>query len=779
MRVAVRLQNSAKGPQINSGSRTEIPVRQPLEAQSLVQVVRGHHCRGAVCDDESLAGALGLGQARADQISTHPLAAVLRVDAEHAETGGFGFVAWSIELGPGRRRSGDERDAADEIARDLGSHEHLRIDRGGPVAHSSKFRQVGGVFVADGSIGSDKNLCRGVEFGGPDRSDQHGPSVAAMSGETSTPWAPEPVAPRVVQVLMEGAAVGRPFSYLVPPALNADVQVGSMVRVTLAGRRDVGWVVSEGRVDGDIDDADLREIASVASWGPPAAVVELGEWVAHRWAGRRATVLGSASPDRRVTQLRSGSRKPVEHAGSSEVVGEAWARAVDHGVATLRIAPGAPVVDVVAEICARAGSIALIATPLLRQVGRLHSALGQGAARVPDEWARVRAGACVAVVGSRNAALAPVPDGELAAVIVVAEGDEALQETRVPTWHAREVAVERARRAGVPCVLLSAAPSVEALRAGPVVGWPLREERGGWPVVEVVDLREADPARGRYPEEVVRALHTSGRAVVVAQLTGRLRALVCRSCGEVARCGSCGSAVALEGIDLACRRCQTRRGAFCLGCGSVALRPWRVGVSRLREELEALLGEEVGEVVAGKSQRGDARVVVGTEAVLSGAWRGVDRVVLLDFDHVLLAPAARAGERAIHLIARATRLVGARARGQGRVLVATRAPAHPVVVGAVGGDVSGLAEQEWQTRADFGLVPARAVALLSGPGSVEYAHALQALLAEDDTDDTEVVGRADGSALVVARDPDRLADVLASVGRPAARMRVEVEPYWF
>jgi primosomal protein N' (replication factor Y) (superfamily II helicase) len=67
----------------------------------------------------------------------------------------------------------------------------------------------------------------------------------------------------------------------------------------------------------------------------------------------------------------------------------------------------------------------------------------------------------VTVVGARAAAWAPAPD--LAAVVVLDEHDEVWQEERVPTWHARDVAIERARRAGVPCVLVSPTPSLEAL----------------------------------------------------------------------------------------------------------------------------------------------------------------------------------------------------------------------------------------------------------------------------------------------------------------------------
>ena len=86
------------------------------------------------------------------------------------------------------------------------------------------------------------------------------------------------------------------------------------------------------------------------------------------------------------------------------------------------------------------------------------------AADLTAAWDRRALGACV-IVGGRTAVWAPVPD--LATVIVVDEGDEALEEERAPTWNARDVAVERARRAGATVRMITPAPTLDALeRAG-------------------------------------------------------------------------------------------------------------------------------------------------------------------------------------------------------------------------------------------------------------------------------------------------------------------------
>ena len=115
-------------------------------------------------------------------------------------------------------------------------------------------------------------------------------------------------------------------------------------------------------------------------------------------------------------------------------------------------------------------------------------------------------------MGGRGAVFAPAP--ALAAIVVVDEHDERLQNEASPTWHARELAIERARRAGVPCLLVSPVPSIEARRAagGRVVadrGWV----RSGWPQVVVVDRRAEDRGRsGLFSPALVSRMRSTWAA---------------------------------------------------------------------------------------------------------------------------------------------------------------------------------------------------------------------------------------------------------------------------
>ena len=264
--------------------------------------------------------------------------------------------------------------------------------------------------------------------------------------------------------------------------------------------------------------------------GPPADVVELATWAAQRWAGRAASILTAASPPTLVSRLPLPLMGTVPMGG--EVADLPPEALIGRGAVVRRPPPVDPLPLVLAA--ARLGP-ALVVTPSVATARGLAARVrrsGVGVAVLPRDWGQAWAGAGV-TIGARTAVWAPVPD--LAVVVVIDEHDEALKEERVPAWHARDVAVERARRAGVPAVLVSPCPSLEALAWGPLVTVSRNAERQGWPALEVVDMRQADdPIRtGLYSEALVRVLRSSERVVCVLNRTGRARLLACVVCGEL------------------------------------------------------------------------------------------------------------------------------------------------------------------------------------------------------------------------------------------------------
>ena len=476
--------------------------------------------------------------------------------------------------------------------------------------------------------------------------------------------------------------------------------------------------------------------------------MSLAAWASLRWAaGRLRPFLHTASPPTNVVGLPTPAPAVAVEASPTTLAGLVSG---EGGDVVVVVPPAVSPLEAIVAACG--DGPALVVMPSVERAAAMGAALARRGLRVavvPREWARAAAGVDV-VVGARAAAWAPCPG--LATAIVVDEHDESLQEERAPTWHARDVLVERARRAGARVVATSPCPTVTGVDAvgGALLRFPVSSARAGWPIVEVVDRGAEEPWKtSLVTPRLIAALRTPGaRVVCVHNTPGRGRILACRACRALLRCETCAAAVALgDDSTLRCARCGTTRPAVCQVCGRTAFANLRPGVTRLREELEAAAGRPVV-AVTGRDDAApaDAEVYVGTEAVLHRVSHA-DVVAFLDVDHELLAPRYRAAEQAMTLLVRAARLLGPRERG-GRLLVQTFLPDHEVIRAAVLADPTRLLEPEAQRRHVLGLPPESALAEVSGPGSDEVADQLRAVAGV-------TVGGAPGRHLVRAADVGR------------------------
>jgi len=557
--------------------------------------------------------------------------------------------------------------------------------------------------------------------------------------------------------------------------------VGTIVRVRLGARIVRGWVEAVAGTAA-VPFERLAPLHRIVGAGPPPDVVALAAWAARRWCGPVVTFLRAASPPRVVPLIGPGvTAAPAPTTGPTDVRLVAWPPAADRR-------------ELVASLLAPAGST-VICSPEVVRLGTLARHLRHRGWEVVEyhgllpanerarAWRRIRAGNVV-VLGGRLAAWAPVPD--LAAVVVLDEGDEALSDERAPTWDATDVLTERAGRRGGTVTLIGALPTLRAVVAarGRVRRPPRVVERAGWPRTEVVDLRETDPAEGLMTgalgAALAAALEAGGRAVCLLNRTGGARLLVCPRCGAVARCDRCGAGL-VEGsggeAGVWCRRCGHGRAAFCASCAHATLRRRRPGARRASELVAALVpGRRVSVVEGAAGPEEPAEVLVGTEAVLHRVppGPGVGLVAHLDADIDLLAPRVYALEQAARLLVRSARLTGP----GGRLLVQTRVPEHPVLEAIRRREPLGVAEAERPARAALGYPPFGAVAEVRGtPAAV--AAAIEALAATPATvagpvthDDREV-------ALVQAADPEVLADALAAAAaaaRALGGLRIAVDP---
>lgn len=534
-----------------------------------------------------------------------------------------------------------------------------------------------------------------------------------------------------------------------------------MVRIDLHGRRVGGWVIElDPRLDPGFD---LKPLAKLVGSGPEAAIVDLAAWAAWRWAGKTAHFLRTASPPRVAPAVVEG---PVPDRRAPESVWFGSAFAPPGGV--VRMPPAGdrwPLIRAAVELGnpliitpARATAVALT---------RRLQAEGTAVALLPDDWNRAAAGSTV--VGTRSAAFAPA--AHCGAVLVLDEHDEGLVEERAPTWNARDVLIERSRRLGIPCVLVSPHPSLEAQRWNEPLAPPRALEREGWPRIDLIDRREEPPTAGVFSAALVDLMRRSDRVACVLNRKGRSGLLACAACGEIAQCEACGSALAqLAAGELVCRSCRATRPVVCSACGSTRFKNLRMGVDRIREELEALLRRPVAEVTASGWSHGGSEneVVVGTEAVLHQLQR-VDLVAFLEFDQELVAPRFRATEQALALVSKAARLVGPRSRG-GVVAIQTRAPEHPLLAAVAAGRPSEIDEAALEVRTRLGMPPTTAIAAVKGEAAEQFVESLRG------SPGIDLLGPLEDEWIVRAGDHGRLCDALASVPRPAGRLRVAVDP---
>jgi len=663
---------------------------------------------------------------------------------------------------------------------------------------------------------------------GPDGTSSPGPAggfVAPLDGAVA------------VRVLPDVSGLDKEFDYLLPEKLTGRVEIGDQVRVMLNGRSIRGWITAVG-FDSP-HGVSLRPVTRVVSAGPSAEVVSLARWAGRQWQGRVASILKSASPPRVVPSLavpvaneatvHDGAAAPADVEQTSAEAETGAGRAVDGAeggeggaVELFRLPPAADLLPLLLRAWEYTGGgnvvVVVPRVDLARGlVGRLRQ---QGVAtRVhPRDWATAahRGGM---VIGARSAVWARLPSVDL--MVVIDEHDEALQEERNPTWHARDVAIERARRAGVACWLVSPSPSAAAVVAAELHHGPSRrEERDGWPIVELVDRRQEEPGRGGlFSPPVTNAVREPGTVLGVLNRKGRAVMLACAMCGELVLTED-GERLMVErdGV-LVCPPTGESRPIICANCGATKLKRLRLGVTRAAEELAALISEPVDEITGDHNRDGRrSRVLVGTEAALHQVSH-VDRVVFLDFDQELMAPRYRAAEQAMALLILAARLTGGRHRsasrdrrdakvgGAGRVLVQTRSPEHRVLSAVVRSDPSRFVHAEVELRRSLAFPPFAALAELSGPGAAEVAAWLSAwapggpapgteapgepapeerapeevdpdpLASSFDSPGIQILGpRHDGRYLVRADNREALALALQAAPKPSRRVRVAVDP---
>ena len=574
---------------------------------------------------------------------------------------------------------------------------------------------------------------------------------------------------RVARVVPDVTGVDKIFDYLVPEALAETVRVGVRVRVPLHGRNVAGWVVEIGEPSVGLDAKKIKSVIKVLGLGATIEIVDLAVWATKRWAGRMRSFISTAAPETLVKSVPSARYMPraVQYAS------DAFEKIKDFGGGLITVAPLTNLAPFISAVACDGPTIVVM--PTQHRVKLLAAALRANnfsVAQWPQDWALAYGGVDV-VIGTRSAVWAPVE--KFANIVVVDEHDDLLQEERSPTWHARDVAIERASRVGARCVLLSPIASLAARK------WAgdrrVTDTQGKWPEVLIVDRNKDEQwSRSLISSELIAELRDKSRRVVcVLNSKGRARLTACGSCRNILRCEKCDAALnQSDKTMLDCPRCGESRPVICQVCGSSSCAVLKPGVARLREELEAAANRSVFEVTAAtESVNERCNVFVGTEAVLHRV-QSADTVVFLDIDSELLAPRYRANEIVATLVVHAARLVGRSNQNQ-RILLQTHTPDNAFLVGLKIGDLNQYFASDDARRSLLKFPPYGSIAQVSGKGTKAFLDSLNESLEYSAV--VQTMNKDTENGLIRAENWQQLTDVLSSAQRPAkSRLTFHIDP---
>jgi primosomal protein N' (replication factor Y) len=365
-------------------------------------------------------------------------------------------------------------------------------------------------------------------------------------------------------------------------------------------------------------------------------------------------------------------------------------------------------------------------------VAVLHSHLSEGERH--DEWHKIHSGRAHIVIGARSAVFAPLKN--LGLIVVDEEHETTYKQEEAPRYHARDIAVVRAKIEKCVVVLGSATPSLESYHNATTGKYRLatltqRVDEKQMPLMRVVDLRQE-----RRKEKAAAILSERLRAAIADRLERREQtilflnrrgfstSLLCSNCGEARNCPNCSVALTFHRHPaaagrLSCHLCGHTAGVpkKCPACGKDALIYAGFGTEKVestvahifpkatvrRMDADSMTRKEAYRETLRNFRTGKIDILVGTQMIAKGLhFPNVTLVGIINADLSLHLPDFRAGERTFQLL---TQVAGRAGRGEtsGEVFVQTYTPFSPSIQFARHHDFAGYFQQEleFRERCDF------------------------------------------------------------------------------
>ena len=364
------------------------------------------------------------------------------------------------------------------------------------------------------------------------------------------------------------------------------------------------------------------------------------------------------------------------------------------------------------------------------RIAVLHSALSDGERY--DAWLALRRGEKRIAVGARSAIFAPLRD--LGAVVVDEEHESSYKQGEAPRYHAREVAIVRARAEGAVVVLGSATPSLESWTNATsgkyeLLTLPARAGGARLPTVQVVDLRAERTKRpaeevvetgaafsaavgAQLEQAIARRLERREQSILLLNRRGYASFVQCGTCGDVAVCPNCSISLTYHRTPerLVCHYCRHDEALHltCARCAGMRMRLRGLGtqqVERLlaerypsariaRMDVDTTSGKWAHAEILDRVAAGDVDILLGTQMIAKGLdFPNVTLVGVIDADVGINLPDFRASERCFQLLSQVAGRAGRGPKG-GEVLIQTRVPSHHAVRCAVTHDYHAFVAEE-------------------------------------------------------------------------------------
>ena len=570
---------------------------------------------------------------------------------------------------------------------------------------------------------------------------------------------------KIVHVALD-VPLDEAFDFIAPE--GPEIPRGSLVVVPFGRSRKVGMVVGSAARSA-VPAARLKAVESVVADVPAlgAAELDLLEFCAGYYQRPLGEVIGAALPAR----LRQVSRRAIKPPQPSAATGTfvhtlaltpEQAAAVDavlerfdafHPV-LLQGVTGSGKTEVYLRLIGEAlgrGRQALFLVPEIGLTPRFeeqvrerfagvavvaaHSHLGEGERAAA--WLAAQSGAARIVLGTRLAVLSPF--ASLGLIVVDEEHDLSYKQQEGLRYSARDVAVLRAQRLGIPVVLGSATPSLESYanaREGRyrLATLPQRAAGGArMPAVRTVDTRADRPHEGLSHALVtaMRARLAAGeQSLVFVNRRGYSPVLYCRACSWHSACSRCSANLVLHrgANELRCHHCGHRERVprACPSCGGIDLAPIGHGTQRIEEALGAVLPKaRIARIDRDSTSRkgalrgmldevraGRVDVLVGTQMLAKGHdYPRLTLVGVLESDSALFSADFRASERLFSQLVQVAGRAG-RAERPGEVLIQTDFPGHPLYAAVARQDYASFADNTLEERRIAQLPPFSFLAML-------------------------------------------------------------------